>query len=97
MKSTNEIEEILKHYKTELREKYKIKEIGIFGSYMRGEQTEISDIDVLVEFDEVPYLLTFLEIERYLERVLDIKVDLVEKMSLRSRIRERILHEVEFV
>ena len=97
MKSTSKIEEILKQHKTELVKKYKIKEIGIFGSYIRGEQTKISDVDILVEFNEVPDLLTFIEIERYLENLLDIKVDLVEKMSLKSRIREHILHEVDFV
>ena len=97
MNSINEIEKILKQHKIEMKKKYNIKQIGIFGSYMRGEQTEISDIDVLVEFEQVPDLLTFLEIERYLEKLLDLKVDLVEKMSLRSRIREHILHEVDFV
>lgn len=97
MKPMKKIEEILRQHKTELRQKYKIKEIGIFGSYSREEQTEISDIDVLVEFDELPDLLSFLEMERYLEKLLDIKVDLVEKMSIRSRMREHILHEVDFV
>lgn len=52
----DEIKEILKIQKPILREKYKIKEIGIFGSYIRGEQSKSSDIDILVDYEEVPSL-----------------------------------------
>ena len=48
MKNLTDIEEILRKHKPLLREKYKVKEIGIFGSYVRGEQSETSDIDILV-------------------------------------------------
>jgi len=51
-----EIQKILAKHKRELYEKYKIKEIGIFGSFARGEEKEGSDIDILVEFEEVPGL-----------------------------------------
>ncbi|MCL5987073.1 MAG: nucleotidyltransferase family protein [Actinobacteria bacterium] len=94
MKSHKEIREILEQYKNELIEKYEIKEIGIFGSYIRGEQKRWSDIDILVEFEEVPDLFKFLELERYLEEVLGRKVDLVRREALREELREIILKEV---
>lgn len=50
MKRLDEIRKILKEHEKELRKKYRIKEIGIFGSYVRGEAKESSDVDILVEF-----------------------------------------------
>ena len=47
-----DIEDILRKHKPVLQEKYKVKEIGVFGSYVRGEQSKISDIDILVQFSE---------------------------------------------
>ena len=96
-KSLKEVNEILKEHKEELYKKYKVKEIGIFGSFVRGEQKKRSDIDILVEFEEVPDLLKFIEIERYFERLLKKKVDLVEKTALRPRLKEIILKEVIYV
>jgi len=52
MKTLDEIKNILAQHKEELRQKYKVKEIGIFGSYVRGEQKRKSDVDILVEFKE---------------------------------------------
>ena len=51
-KSLDEIKEIIRKHKKELREKYNVKEIGIFGSIVRGEAKEGSDVDILVEFKE---------------------------------------------
>jgi len=93
----NRILRTLEKHKKELQQQYKIKELGIFGSYVRGEQKRRSDIDILVEFDEVPDLFTFLELEGYLNRLLNIKVDLVRKKALRSQLKDRILNEVEFL
>lgn len=100
MKSLQEINEILRLHKDELKEKYKIKEIGIFGSYVRGEQKKRgSDIDIIVEFEEedVPGLLKFIEIERYLERLLRKKVDLVRKEAIRPELKDLILKEVAYI
>lgn len=94
MKSYKKIEKILKKYKKELMEKYKLKEIGIFGSYVRGEQKKSSDVDILVEFEEVPDLFKFLELERYFEQLLGLKVDLVRKKALRKELKNIILDEV---
>ena len=74
MKSSGNIEKILKKYKSLIVEKYKVKEIGVFGSYVRGDHKRKSDVDILVEFEEVPDLLTFIEMERYLENLLNKKV-----------------------
>ncbi|RKX55928.1 MAG: nucleotidyltransferase, partial [Thermodesulfobacteriota bacterium] len=63
--------------------------------FVRGDATEGSDVDILVEFEEVPSFFKFIEIENYLSNILGIKVDLVEKKkSLKPRIGEHILKEV---
>lgn len=94
MRSQKKIEEIIKQNKKDLAEKYKVKEIGLFGSYIRGEQGKSSDVDILVEFEEVPDLFKFIELERHLEGILGLKVDLVRKEALRKELKERILAEV---
>lgn len=99
MKSLDEIKRILKEHEKRLKEKYKVKELGIFGSYVRGEAKESSDIDILVEFepDVRISLLDFVELENYLSDILGIKVDLVEKSALKPRIGEQILSEVIYI
>jgi len=94
MSKLNQIKKTLENQKKYLEEKYKIKEIGIFGSYIRGEQKKKSDVDILVEFEEEPGLLTFIEIENYLSEILNAKVDLVMKDSLKPVIGRFILKEV---
>jgi hypothetical protein len=96
MKTFEQIKSTLAKHKEELRLKYKIKEIGIFGSYVRGEQKKQSDIDILVEFEETAdlSLLDFIGIENYLSDFLGIKVDLVEKHTLKPRIGRHVLEEV---
>jgi predicted nucleotidyltransferase len=88
-----EIKSILSVHKEELIKKYRLKEIAIFGSYIRGEQKINSDIDILVEFEEVPDLLQFIELEQYLETLFQIKVDLVRKAALRPEIKQIVLNE----
>ncbi|SRR5579885_1454844 len=97
MKTLDEIKNVLKSHKEELREKYKVKEIGIFGSYIRGEQKESSDLDILVEYETVPGLFKFLELEIYLEELLGTKVDLVRKQAIKSRLKDLILKEVVYL
>jgi len=89
----------LEEIKPSLKEKYGVKKIGVFGSYIRGEEKEESDLDVLVEFEESKSLslLDFIRLENYLSDELGIKVDLVEKDSLKPRIRKHVLEEVEDV
>jgi hypothetical protein len=94
MKNLKEIERIIKIHKPLLKEKYQVKQIGIFGSYVRGEQDKTSDLDVLVEFDKRVGFFKFLELEEYLQQLLHIKVDLVSKKALKPRIGQFILQEV---
>jgi uncharacterized protein len=86
---------ILRQHLPELREKYSVSYLGIFGSYIRGEQTKDSDLDVLVQFDKKPGLLKYIELENYLSDLLGIKVDLVMKSALKPNIGKRILNEVK--
>jgi len=99
MKTIDEIKEILEEHKEEVSRKYKVREIGIFGSFVRGEQKKRSDIDILVEFDQrnIPGLLTFIEMERYLEKLLRKKVDLVRKGGIRPELRKGILKQVVYI
>lgn len=80
-----------------LRKRYKVKEIGIFGSAVRGEQGKKSDIDILVEYEELPDLLDFINLENYLEGILKRKVDLVEKHGVRPELKDQILSEVVYL
>lgn len=91
------IEDILKRHKQDLRQKFKIKELGLFGSYLKGEQNTRSDIDILVDFEETPGLLQFVAMERYLSELIGKKVDLVMKTALKPRIGRRILEEVVYI
>lgn len=96
-KSLDEIKDILNKHREELRQKYNITEMGIFGSYVRGEQKKRSDVDILVEIGKPVSLLTFVGIENYLAKILKTKVDLVPKDSIRPELKERILKEVVYL
>lgn len=87
------IEERLKQNKPVLAEKFHVKEIGLFGSFVRGEQTKDSDVDILVEFSG-PIGWGFLDLKEYLEDILGRPVDLVTKDALKPMIRDDILREV---
>ena len=90
MKNMDEIIKILTEHKEELKKKYKIKEIKIFGSYARGEQRETSDIDIIVDFEETPTLIELLRVEEEIERILGIKVDLLTEESISPFIKPYI-------
>ena len=77
--SLDEIKKILQQHKPELSEKWKVKSLGIFGSYVRGEARKSSDLDLLVEIEDPKMgLLRFIALENYLSDLLGIKVNLVE-------------------
>jgi predicted nucleotidyltransferase len=96
MKSLNEIKQILAAQKEYLAETYGVREIGVFGSYVRYEQRPDSDLDILVELERPPRisLIGLVELEIYLSELLGLKVDLAIKKNLRKRIGQRILDEV---
>ena len=97
--TNDKIKKFLKKHEAELKEKYGVKEIGIFGSYIRGKQKKNSDVDILVEFypNANMDLITFVEMEEYLSDLLGIKVDLVMKSALKPRIGKHILKEVLYI
>ena len=92
-----EIQDILERGKTSLRDKYHIKKIGIFGSVVRGEENEKSDVDILVEFSKPISMFRFIELEESLSALLKRKVDLVTRNALKSAIKDSILSEVRYV
>ncbi len=93
MKSLKKIKEILAKHKDELKEKYGVIDLGIFGSYIRGEQKKASDIDILVEFEKAVSLLHIVSLENHLSTILGIKVDVVPKKNIREELKESILKE----
>ncbi len=97
MKNLKQIESILTMQKDELRRRYKVTGIGIFGSYVRGEQRKGSDIDVLVDYEDLPSLLKIVNMENYLSDVLEEKVDLVPRECIRPELRKSILSEVVMI
>lgn len=82
-----------------VQEKYHVKTLGIFGSVARGDDTEASDVDILVEFDEqaVIGLLGFVRLQKLLSDALGKEVDLVTKDGLKKVIKEDILRETIYV
>lgn len=97
MKNIEEIKKILNKNKIQFQKSFKVKEIGIFGSYLKSEQTKKSDLDILVEFEGPIDFFDYLELEEYLTNLLGIKVDLVMKKALKSNIGKNILKEVIYV
>jgi len=97
MKNLVNIKQILEENKDRLRNEYNVKEIGIFGSYVRDEQKENSDLDILVDFEKPIGLFKFMELEEYLSNLLNIKIDLVSRKALKPFIGKYILEEVVYL
>ncbi len=94
VKNKEEILNTLKNVKNKLRIAYRVKTIGLFGSYIRNNQTATSDIDFLVEFENDADLLHFIGLSRYLEEIFNTKVDVISKPSLKEELKQNILEEV---
>ncbi|MGI0494047.1 nucleotidyltransferase family protein [Alkalinema pantanalense CENA528] len=97
MKTLEEIKRILGESKGLLRERYRITQVGVFGSYARGEQTDRSDVDVLVDYEQAPTLFGVVELRDYLSELIGLRVDVVTKNGLKARIRDRVLSEVIYL
>ncbi len=93
----HEIFNIIRDTKTELASLYGVRNVGVFGSFVRGQQHQRSDIDILVSFNGEIDLFDFIELREYLEARLHNKVDLVMETALKPAIGKRILAEVEYV
>ena len=92
-----EIKSVLALNKEDLRHRYKVKELGVFGSYAKDEQGTGSDLDILVDFEEPVGFFTFLELEAHLEVLTQLKVDLVTRKALKPHIGAAILKEVVYL
>ena len=83
MKTLADFIRILKENRTELESRFHVKRIGIFGSYARSEETDSSDVDILVELSQ-PIGLNLVDLIYFLEEKIGERVDLVTVKSLRS-------------
>jgi predicted nucleotidyltransferase len=92
-----EIRDQLASMKPSLQREYGVEKIGLFGAYVRNEQTEDSDLDVLVEFDEPVSLFDLVRLENELADRLEVDVDLVTKDSLKPRIEARVTEDLVYV
>jgi predicted nucleotidyltransferase len=97
MQDIETIKEILEKHKAEIFEKFHAAEIGVFGSYVRGEHKKESDIDILVSFSKPIGFIKFMRLEFYLSELLGKKVDLVTRESLKPHIGAFILKETQYV
>lgn len=96
MASLNDIKDILKNNKQRLAHKYGLSLMAIFGSYGRGQQTEKSDIDILVDFNK-PIGIEFIDLANELEKLLKTKVDLVSKNGVKPYYLKQIEQELNYV
>ena len=97
MKSRDEVLKILTNQKSSLLEAYQITRLGIFGSYARDQQTETSDLDVLVDYTQAPTLPRLIDLRDELSEMVQMKVDVVTPYGLKPRIRDRVLSEVIYL
>ena len=92
--SLEEIRDILRKHRAELKKDYRVRKLAVFGSYARGEATSESDLDMLVEFDEPPGFFRFLQLERHLSKLLGVPVELVTVEALKPHIGRHIMQEI---
>lgn len=97
MRTLAEIQQILRNYQPELKSKYGIERLALFGSYARQEQTEESDIDILVELGQQPLGMRYLEFAAELETILQHKVDLVSRRAITPRYFQAIEQDLTYV
>ena len=96
MRTREQVLNILTEKLPYLKKTFQIKRIGIFGSWVRGEQTEDSDIDVLVEFEKPVGFFTFIELEDHLSELLGVRVDLVTPDALKPLIKPYVMEETVY-
>ncbi|RMD59355.1 nucleotidyltransferase [Candidatus Parcubacteria bacterium] len=94
MLTAEEILDRLRELKSELVTRYRVTEIGLFGSVVSGEQKANSDIDLLVEFGEGADLFDLIGLSLYLEEEFGCRVDVVPRKALREELREVVLGQV---
>jgi len=85
---------VLAAHREIMKRKYKVEELGLFGSYARGEQKKTSDIDILVKFKDNATLFDFVGLGEFLEEKLKKKVDLVSEGGVRKELEKNIRQDL---
>jgi predicted nucleotidyltransferase len=93
MRKLSEIQSVLHAHAEELRKRYGLINLAVFGSVVRGEARENSDVDILTGFERPISLLTLVDAEYFLGDLLGVKVDLVPARSVRPELKDRIFRE----
>ena len=96
MREQMDIEKKLRELKPILLQRYFVDKIGYFGSYSRNEQSEYSDIDIVVSLHK-PLGWEFFDLQEFLENELELKVDLVSENAIKKQLRQIILNSVKYV
>jgi len=97
MREKDDIIRQIREMRQELRERYHVSRIGIFGSFSQGRQTERSDLDLMVEFERPIGMLAFVHLRDDISQRLGLKIDLVTPDGLHPLIREAVMREVIYV
>ncbi|MEI6132797.1 MAG: nucleotidyltransferase family protein [Bacteroidales bacterium] len=87
---------ILKANKLDLLARYHLKSIGIFGSFTREDFKDDSDIDILIDYEQ-PIGIEFIDLAEELEKILNLKVDLVSKNGIKPKYLEEIQKDLVYV
>lgn len=95
MKTLDDIKSALKKHMTELEDRFKVRKIGIFGSFAKEEETNTSDVDILVDLAE-PIGWEIIDLKEFLEEILEIEVDLVTMKALKPELSDTILKEAVY-
>jgi predicted nucleotidyltransferase len=97
MKTKAEVLELLGNDIPYLKKVFHVEKIGLFGSYARGEQTEQSDLDLMIDFEKTPDFLELADLEEHLSNLVGFKVEIVTPGGLKDRIKPQILKDMEFI
>jgi len=97
MLTLREVENKIISTRSNLESEFGLKKIGIFGSFIRNEQTDQSDIDILVEVERPTGYIKFIKFENHLSELLGIKVDLVTEKALKPFMARRIKQEIKYL
>lgn len=96
MTSLSQIQKTLSSHKAEVFDLFRVKTLAVFGSYARNEQRNDSDVDILVEFNS-PVGIEFIDLGNYLERILNLRVDLVSRNGIKPKYFRQIEGELKYV
>jgi len=96
MTSLGQIQQTLSSHKSEFFDLFRVKNLAVFGSYARNEQQNGSDVDILVEFSS-PVGIEFIDLGNYLERILNLRVDLVSRNGIKPQYFKQIEGDLKYV